>query len=195
MPKARPELEVVRKLWEPGAVRKLARDLGEVAAEALTVTGGPVRRPDADQWAQKIVQRAGNNPDFVQLVREVQQASLALSHPRYGAQQVAAPIPAAALVESVVAAMNQSLAVWEMSPIATAIDRDLMGEFKKLFAYPRSAEGSLVPGGAFANLTARCPRRARSSRFEKRAGSDCHHCGSAGALLDRASGGDSRPGP
>jgi L-2,4-diaminobutyrate decarboxylase len=79
---------------------------------------------------------------------------LATSHPRYGAQQVAAPIPAAALVESVVAAMNQSLAVWEMSPIATAIDRDLMAGFRQLFRYPRSAEGTLVPGGAFANLTA-----------------------------------------
>jgi L-2,4-diaminobutyrate decarboxylase len=50
--------------------------------------------------------------------------------------------------------MNQSLAVWEMSPIATAIDRDLMVGFKQLFGYPCSAEGSLVPGGAFANLTA-----------------------------------------
>ena len=38
--------------------------------------------------------------------------------------------------------------------MATAIDRDLMASFKKLFRYPRSAEGSLVPGGAFANLTA-----------------------------------------
>ena len=50
--------------------------------------------------------------------------------------------------------MNQSLAVWEMSPIATAIDRDVMAGFKKLMGYPRAAEGSLVPGGAFANLTA-----------------------------------------
>ena len=67
---------------------------------------------------------------------------------------MAAPIPAAALVESVVAALNQSLAVWEMSPVATAIDRDLIAGFKTLFGYPRAAEGSLVPGGAFANLTA-----------------------------------------
>jgi len=88
------------------------------------------------------------------LTREVQQASLHLSHPRFAAQQVAAPIPAAALVESVVAGLNQSLAVWEMSPIGTAIDRDLISNFKRLFGYPRSAEGSLVPGGAFANLTA-----------------------------------------
>jgi L-2,4-diaminobutyrate decarboxylase len=128
--------------------------VAEVAAAALTVEGGPVRKPGSEQLAAKIIRRAAKNPDLLTLIREVREASLATSHPRYGAQQVAAPIPAAALVESVVAAMNQSLAVWEMSPIGTAIDRDLMAGFKKLFRYPQSAEGSLVPGGAFANLTA-----------------------------------------
>ena len=113
-----------------------------------------MRKPHADLWASRIVQRNAGRPDLVTLVQAIRKASLALSHPKYGAQQVAAPIPAAALVESVVAAMNQSLAVWEMSPIATAIDRDLIADFKKLFGYPRAAEGSLVPGGAFANLTA-----------------------------------------
>lgn len=145
---------VIQKLWHPTAVRKLARELADVAAAALTVNDRPLRRPSADQLAAQIVQRGRETPDLVSLVRAISEASLALSHPRYGAQQVAAPIPAAALVESVVAAMNQSLAVWEMSPIATAIDRDLMTRFKKLFGYPRAAEGSLVPGGAFANLTA-----------------------------------------
>jgi L-2,4-diaminobutyrate decarboxylase len=145
---------VIRKLWHPTTVRKLALELADVAAAALTVRDRPVRRPRADRLASQIIQRAVKMPDLVGLVREISEASLALSHPRYGAQQVAAPIPAAALVESVVAAMNQSLAVWEMSPIATAVDRDLMTGFKKLFGYPRAAEGSLVPGGAFANLTA-----------------------------------------
>jgi L-2,4-diaminobutyrate decarboxylase len=146
--------ESIRDLWKPEPTRKLARELTDVAAEALTGDAGGVRKPDSEQLAAKIIQRARKRPDLVSLVRAVREASLALSHPRYGAQQVAAPIPAAALVESVVAAMNQSLAVWEMSPIATAIDRDLMTGFKKLFRYPKSAEGSLVPGGAFANLTA-----------------------------------------
>ena len=145
---------VIEQLWQPTAVQRLARELADIAAKALTVKGRPVRRPRADRLAAQIIQRAAKNPDLVSLVREISEASLALSHPRYGAQQVAAPIPAAALVESVVAAMNQSLAVWEMSPIATAIDRDLMAGFKKLFGYPIAAEGSLVPGGAFANLTA-----------------------------------------
>ncbi len=148
---ARPAID---QLWEPSSVRKLARELADIAADALIQTDGPVRRPDSERIAAKIIGRVGKKPNIARLVREIQKASLHLSHPRFAAQQVAAPIPAAALVESVVAAMNQSLAVWEMSPIATAIDRDLMNGFKRLFGYPRTAEGSLVPGGAFANLTA-----------------------------------------
>ena len=146
--------EVIRKLWGPQVVRRLARQLADIAAEALTVRGGHARVPGAERRAAEIIHNAGKKPELVSLARDIREASLALSHPRYGAQQVAAPIPAAALVESVVAALNQSLAVWEMSPIATAIDRDLMAGLKRLFRYPKSAEGSLVPGGAFANLTA-----------------------------------------
>ena len=146
--------KVIQKLWDYRAVRKLARDLAGVAANILTPGQRPVRMPKADRIAADLIRRGGKNPDIVRLARDIGEASLALSHPRYAAQQVAAPIPAAALVETVVAAMNQSLAVWEMSPIATGIDRDLMARFKKLFGYPKTAEGSLVPGGAFANLTA-----------------------------------------
>jgi len=146
--------EAIRKLWDPTLVRRLARELADVAADALTVAMGPVRKPHSEWWAAQIIQKAGKRSDIADLARSISRSSLTLSHPRYGAQQVAAAIPAAALVESVVAALNQSLAVWEMSPIGTAIDRDLMGAFKKLLGYPRTSEGSLVPGGAFANLTA-----------------------------------------
>ena len=146
--------ETVRELWRPEAVRKLARELGEIASDTFVEQDGPVRRPGSPRLAAQIVRKGAEKPDLAALVRKIQKASLHLSHPRFAAQQVAAPIPAAALVESVVGAMNQSLAVWEMSPIATVIDRDLMSRFKRIFGYPRGAEGSLVPGGAFANLTA-----------------------------------------
>ena len=145
--------DVVGKLWHPAAVRKLGRELADIAAKALLVEDGPVRNPGASQFAAKLARRPARNTNLSAVVREIQRASLQLSHPRYVAQQVAAPIPAAALVESVVAAMNQSLAAWEMSPIATAIDRDLISRFKRLFGYSEKAEGSLVPGGAFSNLT------------------------------------------
>ncbi len=164
--------ETVRRFWDPGTVRKLARELAEVATDALVRQSGPVRRPGYELAAAEILRQGARKPRLAALVREIQRASLGLSHPRYMAQQVAAPIPAAALVESVVAAMNQSLAVWEMSPIATVIDRDLMARFKRLFGYPREAEGSMVPGGAFGNLTALlaarealAPGAARTGKF------------------------------
>jgi len=146
--------EIVEKLWDPASVRKLARDLADIAADALIAKRRPVRMPRSEQLASKIIRKPAKKHSITILVRDIQKASLHLSHPRFAAQQVAAPIPAAALVESVAAALNQSLAVWEMSPIGTAIDRDLIDGFKKLFGYPRTASGSLVPGGAFSNLTA-----------------------------------------
>jgi len=146
--------QAICELWRPAAVRKLAREMADIAAEALAGQDGPVRRPGAEAMAARIVKLGGGSRGLAAVVREIERSSLHLQHPRYIAQQVAAPIPAAALVEPVVAALNQSLAVWEMAPIATAIDRDLMARFKRLFGYPKEAEGSMVPGGAFGNLTA-----------------------------------------
>jgi len=151
-PKRKPS-QAVRKLWDPKSVRKMARDLADIAADALLGPHKFARSPNSERLASQII-GAKNKRSLAALVKEIQKASLHLSHPKFVAQQVAAPIPAAALVESVAAALNQSLAVWEMSPIGTAIDRDLMDSFKKLFGYPRTAEGSLVPGGAFSALTA-----------------------------------------
>ena len=146
--------DVIEKLWDGAATRKLARQFAEIAVDALLGKGGAVRQPRSATIASQLVRGTRRSRSAAQLVQQTQRLSLQLAHPRYLAQQVAAPIPMAALVESVVAAMNQSLAVWEMSPIATVIDRQLMTRFKRLFGYPDEAEGTLVPGGAFGNLTA-----------------------------------------
>jgi L-2,4-diaminobutyrate decarboxylase len=132
----------------------LARQLATLAARELTRTDGPVRAPDCLAKIGSLLRRRVTPEEIPSLVEGVVEASLHLCHPRFAAQQVAAPVPAAALVESVVAALNNSLAVWEMSPAGTAIDRDLFGRFKRLFGYPPTAEGSMVTGGGFANLTA-----------------------------------------
>ena len=146
--------KAIEKLWEPAVVHRVAQVLADIAAEALLQNSGAVRTPQSERVAARIIKKAAKKPDLASLVRDIQRSSLHLSHPHFAAQQVAAPIPAAALVESVVAALNQSLAVWDMSPLATPIDRDVINDFKRLFGYPRAADGSFVPGGAFSNLTA-----------------------------------------
>jgi L-2,4-diaminobutyrate decarboxylase len=79
-----------------------------------------------------------------------------------------------------------------MSPVATAIDRDVLARFKRLFGYPRHAEGSLVPGGAFGNLTALLvardslePRASKTgvARIALIAGAQAHHTISRAAAL------------
>ena len=148
----------------------MAHEFADIAVDELVGRASAVRRPGSPKRAGSLVEANRGVTDPVTLARRVQRASLHLSHPRFLAHQVAAPIPAAALVESVVAAMNQSLAVWEMSPIGTAIDRDLIARFKTLFGYPMSSEGSLVPGGAFANLTALLAARDTLDRDAHRTG-------------------------
>ena len=160
--------DVIEELWDGAATRKIARQFAEIAVAALLEKGGAVRQPRSDAIATRMVRGAARSKSASRLVRQIRRLSLRLAHPRYLAQQVAAPIPMAALIEPVVAAMNQSLAVWEMSPIATAIDRQLMARFKSLFGCPHEADGTLVPGGAFGNLTALlAAREALKSRRER----------------------------
>lgn len=82
--------------------------------------------------------------NLASLIRDIWRSSLHLSHPSSLGQQNAAPIPAAALVKSVVGAINQSLAVQKMAPIATGIDRGVISDFQRIFGDGRGAEGSFV---------------------------------------------------
>ena len=143
-----------RVLWDPHGVSKLACELASLAARELTRTDGPVRGRDFLQGVRRALRRGVTPQEVPSLVSEIVDSSLHLNHPRFLAQQVAAPIPLAVLVESVVAALNQSIAAWDMSPAGTPIDRDLADRLKRLFGYPKAAEASMVPGGSFASLTA-----------------------------------------
>src|SRR2546423_13316659 len=57
-------------------------------------------------------------------------------------------------MESVIGALNQSLAVWEMSPTATMIEHQIVGWLARLAGYGSGAGGTLTSGGTEANFTA-----------------------------------------
>ncbi|MGH9534478.1 MAG: pyridoxal phosphate-dependent decarboxylase family protein [Terriglobales bacterium] len=141
-------------------MRRLARQLADLAAQELIGGPGPVRDPGFAARVRAQLRRGVPDGDIAAAAGEIAAASLHLNHRRYMAQQVAAPIPAAALVESLVAALNQSLAVVRMSPAGTAVDRALLADFRRVFGFPAGAEGTLTPGGSFANLTALVAARA-----------------------------------
>jgi len=147
--------------WNPREVERLARELAHIAAKELTRTGGPVRDPQFFAKIKGILRRPVTPRNVAKVVSDFAAASLHLNHPLYASHQVVAPIPLAALVESVVSALNNGVAIWDMSPAGLVIERDLMDRFKKAFGYPTKADGTSVAGGSYANLTGLLAARAR----------------------------------
>lgn len=86
-----------------------------------------------------------------------------LAHPMYMGHQVAPPLPHAVLADALASLLNQSLAVWEMSPTATLAEGQVIRWLAALAGLPAGADGTLVSGGSVANLTGLLA--AREARF------------------------------
>ncbi|HJQ09997.1 MAG TPA: pyridoxal-dependent decarboxylase [Gemmatimonadaceae bacterium] len=75
-------------------------------------------------------------------------------HPMYMGHQTSAPLPIGIWMESVIGMLNQSLAVWEMSPTASMIEHRIVAWLAKLAGYGAGAGGTMTSGGTEANFTA-----------------------------------------
>jgi L-2,4-diaminobutyrate decarboxylase len=95
------------------------------------------------------------------MVGRIVAQSIQLHHPAYLGHQVCPPFPAAVLGDLVISTLNQSNAVWEMSPIATVIEKEVVRWLADRAGYPAGSEGTLVSGGSAANLTGLLAARAR----------------------------------
>jgi L-2,4-diaminobutyrate decarboxylase len=92
------------------------------------------------------------------LASEVLPESIALTHPMYLGHQVSAPLPAAVWSDALVSALNQSVAVREMSPVATVIEH----------RRPRNGSRAVrsLYGNSHADTTAGWQRGAGGWRYE-----------------------------
>lgn len=75
-------------------------------------------------------------------------------HPMYMGHQTSAPLAVGVWMESIIGALNQSLAVSEMSPTGTAIEHQVIKWMSRLAGYGAGAGGTLTSGGTEANFTA-----------------------------------------
>jgi glutamate/tyrosine decarboxylase-like PLP-dependent enzyme len=91
---------------------------------------------------------------IARLERDVMADANKYYHPMYMGHQTSAPLPVSVWMESVIGALNQSLAVWEMSPTATVIEHQIVKWLSTLAGYPSGAGGTMTSGGTEANFTA-----------------------------------------
>ena len=130
-----------------------ARTFAEAAARFLAESAGdrvPVT-PAAD--AERLYALTGGAfPDagrpLADVLGEAERLALAnairLSHPMYLGHQVSAPLPVAVWADTLISAMNNSLAVQEMSPAGTAIEARLIRWMCELAGYSAAAGGTLT---------------------------------------------------
>jgi L-2,4-diaminobutyrate decarboxylase len=159
----------IRSLYSPELVGALCRRMAEVLQQHFAeVTGrrGPVLNwtPPSEcvELAAGWLARqpaAAETPALSRAFEDRVRAILAhgnnLHHPRYIGHQVPASIPLAALFDAVGSATNQVMAIYEMGPWATAVERTMIqrvGETCGLI--PGQFAGLITNGGSLANLTA-----------------------------------------
>jgi L-2,4-diaminobutyrate decarboxylase len=83
-----------------------------------------------------------------------------LMHPMYMGHQVSAPLAAAVWTDVVISAVNNSMAVWEMSPVATVIEEQVIRWMCDLAGLGPRASGTFTSGGTEATFTALLAARA-----------------------------------
>ncbi len=78
-----------------------------------------------------------------------------LHHPHYIGHQVPGPLPLAGVFDAIGTITNQVMAVYEMGPWATAMERALIEQLGEVIGLPRGQfAGLITSGGSLANLTA-----------------------------------------
>jgi L-2,4-diaminobutyrate decarboxylase len=125
----------------------------------------PWTDPDelAEYYAGKL--RSGDPEPFTDYIKEVVERSNHLHHPRYIGHQVTSPLPLVALAQLCTTLLNNGAAVYEMGPVAMAMERSLVRMFSGMIGYGDDADGIFTHGGSAGNLTAMLAIRQAGSPY------------------------------
>lgn len=103
---------------------------------------------------------AAGGADLERLAAVVMAHSNHLRHPRYMGHQVAVPMVPSVVADLLNGAGNNGMAVYEMGPAQTAVERGLVGWMLGKVGWPEG-DGVFTHGGTLGNLTALLAARAR----------------------------------
>jgi L-2,4-diaminobutyrate decarboxylase len=108
----------------------------------------------SDELRERITIDDRGGAEGMALIRTLMENAIQLHHPAYMGHQVCPPFPSAVIADLVISTLNQSTAVWEMSPLGTVIEQEVVRWLAERVGYPSTSLGTAVSGGSAANLTA-----------------------------------------
>ena len=163
---------------EPGEFRALGHRLvDEIAALYESLPARKVAPGESVEEVQALVgdgqlPEEGVAPE--ELLREARELlfehSLHVGHPRFMGYVVGSGNPIGALADLLAAAVNPNVGGWQLSPVATEIERQTIRWVAELLGYPADCGGLLVSGGNMANIVCFLAARAAAAPEARTAG-------------------------
>ncbi|MBR9920939.1 MAG: aminotransferase class V-fold PLP-dependent enzyme [Bacteroidetes bacterium] len=154
----RSDLLRLQEAYDPVAFRRKGHALVDLLADHLE-NSFQQQRPDVfppHSYKEQLEFWEGflesGDPD--QFYEQLLERSIRLHHPHYMGHQVSVPAPMAVLTGLMSDMLNNGMAVFEMGPAATAVERMVLQTYAKAVGWMEDADGILTSGGTLANLTA-----------------------------------------
>lgn len=167
---------LLREAYDADSFRAAGHRLVDHLADYLATCAGnpppselpvlPWREPD--DWVaafDDLLARDGEH-DLQPLLESFIRFSNHLHHPRYVGHQVGVPLPAAALADFATHLLNNATAVYEMSPLGTALERACCRWLARHLGWTAAADGIFTSGGSLGNLTALLAARQAKAGFD-----------------------------
>jgi L-2,4-diaminobutyrate decarboxylase len=125
----------------------------------------PWRSPEQmlKKWEQDFHQSPSGS--FEELISKFIDKSIHLHHPKNMGHQVVPPAPPAILMDFLSNFLNNSMAVYEVGPSSSAIEKIVIRWVSSIFSMGEKSDGILTSGGSIGNLTALLAARQTKAGF------------------------------
>lgn len=104
--------------------------------------------------------------DIIKHFKKIITQSQHLHHPCYMGQQVTTTLPVAVFSDLVASFLNSPSAIFEMGPVHTVIELQVVNWLAQQLGYSKTAGGLLTSGGSLGNLTALLTAREIKCRYD-----------------------------
>lgn len=179
------EIYSPKKFQEQGhkLVDLLAKYINDSAEQEIPVNNYQEPNEQLEYWRNYKLD--DKNP--ITLFKDIIEKSIHIHNPKYIGHQVSAPAPLAALSNLFTALLNNSMAIYEMGPASTAIEKAVVEEVSNKIGYGAKGDGYITSGGTLANLTALLAARqiivesnvwenGQNERLAVMVSSEAHYC-------------------
>ncbi len=164
---------LIEKAFDPETFREYGHDLVDQLADYLDACRNtedmkvlPWKTPEENlsRWETDFTEP--KEKELKEFFAAVIRHSFHFHHPKNMGHQVVPPAPAAALTELLSALLNNSMAIYEVGPVSSTIEKIVTGWTASALNMGEKAGGILTSGGTTGNLTALLAARQHQADYD-----------------------------